>query len=94
MKFRLAVAFLSAASLLTGCSVPSTGVLPSNDNMFTVTRQGGSFLTSVLEVKTAAIKEASDYCTGLGKKYRFIHSKEIPAGAYQFPESEVLFRCE
>ncbi len=79
---------------VAGCAVPTTGVVPSNDGMFTVTRQGGSFLTSVLEVRTAAIKEASDYCTGMGKKYKFIHNKDIPAGAYQFPESEILFRCE
>jgi hypothetical protein len=89
----LVVAFLSA--MLSGCAIPTTGVVPRGDDMYTVTRQGGSFLVTTESLKVAAIQEADAYCTFKGKKYKFMYNKDIPAGAFgRWPESEVLFKCE
>lgn len=62
--------------------------------MLTVTRQGGGFLVSTDSLKTQAIHEAETHCASIGKKYKFVHSKETQAGALgRWPESEVLFQC-
>ena len=84
-----------ASALLGGCAVPTTGVVPRGDDMFTVTRQGSSAWVSVESLKSQALNEASAFCATKAKKLKFIHSKEIPAGAFgRWPESEVLFKCE
>lgn len=79
----------------TGCATPTTGVVPRGDDMYTVTRQGQGFWVSVDSLKVEALKEADSHCNTLKQKLKFIHSKEIPAGALgRWPESEVLFKCE
>ena len=84
-----------ATAALQGCAVPTTGVVPRGDNMYTVTRQGDSFLVTTESLKIGAIREADSYCANKGKKYTFLYNKDIPAGPLgRWPESEVLFRCE
>ena len=86
---------ISVAALLTACAVPTTGVIARGDDTYTVTRQGEGFWVTTESLKTAAMKEADSYCTGKGKKYKYMYNKDIPAGAFgRWPESEVLFRCE
>lgn len=83
------------AVLLAGCATPTTGVVVRGDDMYTVTRQGEGFWVTTDLLKTAALQEADAFCGARGKKLKFVHSKEIPAGALgRWPESEVLFRCE
>lgn len=80
--------------LLAACATPTTGIVPRDDGMFTVTRQGNSFLVSTDSLKTEALKEAGEFCGKKGGQLKLIHSKEIPAGPLgRWPESEVLFRC-
>ena len=87
------VAVITAS--LTACAVPTTGVIPRGDDTYTVTRQGGSFLVTTESLKTEAIREADAYCSGKGKKYKYMYNKDIQAGALgRWPESEVLFKCE
>jgi hypothetical protein len=63
--------------------------------MFTVTRQGSGAWVSVDSLKAEALQEADVFCATKGKKLKFVHSKEIPAGPFgRWPESEVLFKCE
>jgi hypothetical protein len=63
--------------------------------MYTVTLQGNGAWVSVDSLKTAALQEADAFCGKKTKMFKFIHSKEIPAGPFgRWPESEVLFRCE
>ena len=84
-----------AVLTLAACAVPTTGVVPQGDDMFTVTRQGGGFWVTVDTLKTAALQEADAFCVSRNRKLKFIHSKEIPAGPLgRWPESEVLFKCE
>lgn len=92
MKMMFSVAVLAA---LTACAVPTTGVIPRGDDTYTVTRQGSSALVTTDSLKTAALQEADAFCTGKGKKFKYMYNKDIPAGALgRWPESEVLFRCE
>ncbi len=87
----MAIALLA----LAGCAVPTTGVVPRGDDMFTVTRQGSSAWVSTDSLKTAALQEADAFCVSRSKRMKFIYNKDIPAGPLgRWPESEVLFKCE
>lgn len=91
----LKIAFYSSVLMLAACAVPTTGVVPRGDDMHTITRQGEGFWVTTDTLKVEAIREAEAFCVGQKKKFKFIHSKEIPAGAFgRWPESEVLFKCE
>ena len=97
MSKKLSLTTLTFITLvIAGCATPSSGIVPTgSDDMFTVTRQGDSFLVAPESLKAAALQEASVYCTKKSLKMKFIHSKETPAGALgRWPESEVLFKCE
>ena len=84
-----------AVAALAGCAVPTTGPVPRGDGMYTITRQGNSFLVTTESLKVAAIQEADSYCSSSGKKFKMVYNKDIPAGAFgRWPESEVLFKCE
>lgn len=86
---------IAVAVALSGCAVPTTGVIPRNESMYTVTRQGSAAWVSLDSLKTAAIQEAAEFCAGTSQRFKLIHSKEIPSGPFgRWPESEILFRCE
>ena len=86
---------VAALLALAGCATPTTGVVPRNEGLATVTHQGSSGLVSTDSLKAAAIQEADTYCQRSGKRAKVVHTKEIPAGPLgRWPESEVLFRCE
>jgi hypothetical protein len=83
------------SGLVAACAVPTTGVVPRGEGMFTITRQGEGFWVTTDSLKAAALQDADAYCGKGNKTMKLIHSKEIPAGAAgRWPESEVLFRCE
>lgn len=91
MKF----AALVTAMMLAGCAVPTTGVVPRGEGMFTITRQGEGFWVQPLQLTAMATQDAEAYCSRDGKQLKVLHSKEIPAGPLgRWPESEVLFRCD
>lgn len=84
-----------ATAFLGSCAVPTTGVVPQGDGLYTIARQGNSFLVSTDSLKSAGLQEAETYSVQQGKRMKFVHSKEIPAGALgRWPESEILFKCE
>jgi hypothetical protein len=92
---KLAIFLIACCAALSGCTVPTTGVVPRGDDMYTVTRQGDSFLVTTESLKIKAIQEADAYCISKAKKYKFMYNKDIPAGPLgRWPESEVLFKCE
>ncbi|MES2319969.1 MAG: hypothetical protein V4631_21015 [Pseudomonadota bacterium] len=81
-------------AFLAGCATPTSGVVPQNDGMFTVTRQGGGAWVTTDSLKVAAAQEAAAFCGKSNKQVKVIHSKEIPAGPLgRWPESELLFTC-
>ena len=90
----LRIWLIACSAALSGCAVPTTGVVPRGDDMYTVTRQGAAAWITTDSLKVAAIQEADAYCAGKGKKYKFMYNKDIPAGPFgRWPESEVLFQC-
>lgn len=86
---------LWAAALVAGCAVPTTGVIPISEGMYTITRQGDGFWVQPLQLTAQATQDADAYCGRTKKTVKVLHTKEIPAGAFgRWPESEVMFRCE
>lgn len=80
---------------LSGCSVPTSGVISRGNDLYTVTRQGEGFWVTTDQLKNAAIQEAQASCDVKGKQLNVVHTKDIPAGAFgRWPESEILFKCE
>ena len=63
---------ITGSAVLAGCAVPTTGVVPRGDDMYTVTRQGASAWVTTESLKVGAIQEADAYCTARGKKYKFM----------------------
>lgn len=91
MKIIVMVSILAA---LTGCAVPTSGVVPRGEDLYTVTRQGEGFWVTPDQLKAQALVEARQYCDTKKKTLKVIHSKEIPAAPLgRWPESEVLFSC-
>ena len=90
----LTAPILIGITLLSGCAVPTSGVISRGNDLYTVTHQGETAFHSTEPLKTAATKEASEYCAKLGKKFVFMHSKEVQGRPAQYPESEVLFKCD
>lgn len=90
-----AFALLIAAATLAGCAVPTSGVVPRAEGMYTITRQGEGFWVQPGQLTALASQDASKECERANKKFKLVHVKEIPAGPLgRWPESEVLFRCE
>ena len=76
-------------ALLAGCAIPTTGIVPRGEGMYTVRRQGEGAWVTPDTLKVAAIQEADAYCKQDKKGVKVIHTKEIPAGALgRWPESE------
>lgn len=88
-------AILFWTMILTGCAVPTTGVVQRSEGMLTITRQGEGFWVQTMQLTAMATQDAEAHCTRSSKKLKVLHTKEIPAGPLgRWPESEVLFRCE
>lgn len=86
---------LPAVLLLAGCAIPTTGVVPTAEGFYTVTRQGSGAWVSTLELRAAALQEADQYCVTKKQAIKVIHIKEIPAGPLgRWPEAEVIFGCQ
>lgn len=86
---------LGTAAALMGCAVPTTGVVPQNNGLMTITRQGEGFWVLPGTLTAKARQDAEEHCKSSGKTLHVVHVKEIPAGALgRWPESEVLFKCE
>jgi hypothetical protein len=93
MKKLLLIALLAG---LTGCAVPSTGVVPLSDGLRKVTRStnAGAFYNSET-LKQEAVQEASAACNREGKKYRLVDITQRPPRPFGgWPEAEVLFKCD
>ena len=88
------IAIVALAATVSGCAVPTTGVIPRGDGLYTVSHQGATAFHATEPLKLAATQEGMAYCEKLGKSFKFVHSKEIQGRPAQYPESEVLFKCE
>lgn len=88
---------MAAAALtlaLAGCATPTTGVVPLSDGLHKVTHEGAGAWVRTETLKVAAIREATEFCQRTSKAARVIDVRQREARPLQFPEAEVLFRCE
>lgn len=92
MKNRL-MPFLAFAALavFSACTTSST-VMPMTDGTYSITKTGGSFLTTVATLKQDAFKEASEFAAKQGRTVEVVSTNEIPAGAMRFPQVELKFK--
>lgn len=86
-----ALAAFTALMFVTGCTTTST-VMPMAGGIYSITKTGGSFMTTVATLKQDALKEATEFATKQGKKVEVVSADEIPAGAMRFPQVEFKFR--
>ncbi len=82
--------------VMTGCAVPSTGVVTLEEGLYKVTRStnAGAFYDSQ-QLKAEAVQEATESCAKRGKRYRLVDiTQRPPRPLGGWPEAEVLFRCD
>jgi len=93
MKHLLSVA---VAAVLVGCAVrvPTTGVVNRGGGVYTVAHQAETGFHSSAPLRASATQEATEFCQREGKKILVLHAKETPGRANQYPEYEIVFKCE
>jgi hypothetical protein len=52
---------------LAGCAIPTTGVAPRGEGMYTVTRQGSGAWVTVDSLKAQGLQEADAFCSAKGE---------------------------
>lgn len=89
------ILFISIALVLSGCAIrtENSGVIPRGGDIYTVAHQAPTGFHSTAPLKNSTVQEANAYCDAQGKKYEYIHSKEINGAAGVYPEVELTFRC-
>lgn len=85
---------MGLAFVLVGCAVNS-GVVPSGQDTFTVSRQAASGFSDISGLKPDAINEANQYCTSQNKSLVVLNTKEArpTSGPGDFPRAEIQFTC-
>ena len=86
MKLSVVAALLA----LAGCATPTTGVVPRNEGLATVTHQGSSGLVSTDSLKAAAIQEADAYCQRSGKRAKVV--RRVPM-SLNFAGPSLIITC-
>lgn len=92
LKKMKSINFLVLA-LLTGCAT-STGVVPIGQDTFMISGSGkspGGYSGS--EVKAASYREASQYCTSLGKKLQVVNTRQNDQSFGVNATAELTFMC-
>lgn len=87
---------LLGALALSGCAVPTTGVVQLSDGLRKVTRQdsAGAFYNAE-KLKAEAMQEAAASCEKDGKRFRLVDVNQRPPRPFGgWPEAEVLYRCD
>lgn len=90
------IVLIAAILAVTGCAVPSTGVVPLADGLRKVTRStnAGAFYNAE-QLKQEAVQEATASCAKEGKTYRLVDITQRPPRPFGgWPEAEVLFKCD
>ena len=90
-----AVASIALTSLtMIGCAVNS-GVVPTGQDTFMVSRQAASGFSNISGLTPDALNEANQYCTNQQKSLVVTNIKEArpTSGPGDFPRSEVQFIC-
>ncbi len=92
---RLNLATVTLALALTGCiaTVPDQVMSLGNDT-YSITNNAGLRQASWVELKTAALKKADDYCTYIGRNLTRPKVDSNHATGLRPKEATVTFTCE
>jgi hypothetical protein len=60
--------------------------------IYSITKTGGSFLTTIATLKQDALKEATEFASKQGRTVEVVSANEVAAGAMRFPQVELKFR--
>lgn len=94
MQFRTAL-FALVLALLAGCSSTFGPVTPADEpDQYTVSNSLTGRMTTWVELKTAAVDRAKEYCESLGRK--MVHPKITSnhATGFQTQTAYVTFTCQ
>ena len=82
-----------SAALLAGC-VHTSGVIPTGDGTFVISRSEKGFDKTGYGVKANALKEATAYCAGQGKELQIVNAVQKDMVLMTSDaQAEVVFRC-
>lgn len=81
--------------IITGCAI-DTGVIPLNNDTFTITKQAATGFTGIDVVKEGVVQEAKKYCANLNKplKITTLQQTQPPYIGGNFPRVDMTFSCE
>lgn len=91
-RFAALTALVSVA-VLAGCAA-TTGVVATGPDTYMVSHRDNGPASSLGALKAAAYKDAAAFCSTKGKSLKVLSSTDVPRSFGQFPETEVLFRCD
>ncbi len=82
-------------TMLIGCA-SNSGVVPSGDDTYVVSRQAATGFSGLGTLKADAIREANQYCQRQFKTLHVISATEAepPFIFGNFPKADVRFRCD
>lgn len=86
---------LLVALILSGCATNNSGVISTGADTYFVSRQAGSALRGMANLKAEAIGEASAFCGSKGKSLQVLSQKdaEPPFILGNYPKTELQFKC-
>jgi hypothetical protein len=76
--------------IIGGCA--SSGIVPTGQDTFIVSKTGGGFQSGAT-VKAAVYVEANDFCAKSGNVIETISTHETEAGFGKQPSAELQFKC-
>lgn len=89
---KTALSSLVAALLLAGCA--STGVIPTGQNTYTISKKDGSPGVGVsLGDKVTVYKEAGSFCKSKGLEVKTITFDQTPTYPFHLGVTELEFSC-
>jgi hypothetical protein len=89
---RLFLSIIVTLLMLQGCA-SQTGVISIGGGQFSASRKGAGFWKSTNSLKAETIKEAEAFCIVSGRKLNIEETRIQAAGAFVFPEAEIIFSC-
>lgn len=80
--------------VLSGCA-SNSGIVPMGQDTYIVSRQAATGFSGMGTLKTEAITEAHQYCSGRNKSLQVINTTDAqpPYIFGNFPKTEIQFRC-
>lgn len=84
------ISYFALTVLLTGCAY--SGVVPMGQDTYMIANSEWGF-TSGSYQKAKVMKEASEYCKGIGKELLPISTSQNDVALGKTPAAEVQFRC-